>query len=88
VREDEVTAKLRMLLVEPSARGMGIGRRLVEECLRHAKAEGCKRITLWTRDCLVSARRIYQAAGFELVEEEKGWENGIELTEQWWARDL
>jgi DNA-binding MarR family transcriptional regulator/GNAT superfamily N-acetyltransferase len=88
VREDEVTAKLRMLLVEPSARGMGIGRRLVEECLRHAKAEGCKRITLWTRDCLVSARRIYQAARFELVEEEKGWENGIELTEQWWARDL
>lgn len=88
VREDEVTAKLRMLLVEPSARGMGIGRRLVEECLRHAKAEGCKRITLWTRGCLVSARRIYQAAGFELVSEEQGAENGIELTEQWWARDL
>ncbi|WP_188192865.1 bifunctional helix-turn-helix transcriptional regulator/GNAT family N-acetyltransferase [Nonomuraea sp. SYSU D8015] len=88
VRQDDRTAKLRMLLVEPSARGMGIGRRLVDECLRHARAEGCKRITLWTRDCLVSARRIYQAAGFELVSEEKGTENGVELTEQWWARDL
>ncbi|TMR11697.1 MarR family transcriptional regulator [Nonomuraea turkmeniaca] len=88
VRQDDTTAKLRMLLVEPSARGMGIGRRLVEECLRHAKAEGCKRITLWTRDCLVSARHIYQAAGFQLEKEEKGVENGIELTEQWWTLDL
>ncbi|TMR88224.1 MarR family transcriptional regulator [Nonomuraea basaltis] len=88
VRQDDTTAKLRMLLVEPSARGMGIGRRLVEECLRHARAEGCKRITLWTRDCLVSARRIYQAAGFQLEAEEKGTENGIELTEQWWTREL
>ncbi|MGN9839552.1 bifunctional helix-turn-helix transcriptional regulator/GNAT family N-acetyltransferase [Nonomuraea sp. H19] len=88
VRQDDTTAKLRMLLVEPAARGLGIGRRLVEECLRHAKADGCTRITLWTRGCLVSARRIYQAAGFELVSEEKGTENGIELTEQWWSRDL
>ncbi|WP_433441765.1 bifunctional helix-turn-helix transcriptional regulator/GNAT family N-acetyltransferase [Nonomuraea sp. CA-141351] len=88
VRQDETTAKLRMLLVEPSARGLGIGRRLVDECLRHAKAEGYKRITLWTRDCLVSARRIYQAAGFELESEEKGTENGVEVTEQMWSRDL
>ncbi|MFC7587557.1 helix-turn-helix domain-containing GNAT family N-acetyltransferase [Nonomuraea antimicrobica] len=88
VREDDTTARLRMLLVEPSARGLGLGRRLVEECLRHARAEGCKRITLWTRDCLVSARRIYQAAGFELESEEKGTENGIEVTEQVWSRDL
>ncbi|MEV4113588.1 helix-turn-helix domain-containing GNAT family N-acetyltransferase [Nonomuraea sp. NPDC049695] len=88
VREDETTAKLRMLLVEPSARGLGIGRRLVEECLRHARAEGYKRMTLWTRDCLVSARRIYQAAGFELESEEAGTENGVEVTEQVWSRDL
>ncbi|MEV0229053.1 helix-turn-helix domain-containing GNAT family N-acetyltransferase [Nonomuraea sp. NPDC050786] len=88
VRQDETTAKLRMLLVEPSARGLGIGRRLVEECLRHARAEGYKRMTLWTRDCLVSARRIYQAAGFELESEETGTENGVEVTEQVWSRDL
>ncbi|MFI7634783.1 GNAT family N-acetyltransferase [Nonomuraea sp. NPDC049400] len=88
VHQDETTAKLRMLLVEPSARGHGIGRRLVEECVRHAKAEGYKRMTLWTRDSLVSARRIYQAAGFELESEEKGTENGVEVTEQVWSRDL
>jgi DNA-binding MarR family transcriptional regulator/GNAT superfamily N-acetyltransferase len=88
VRQDDTTAKLRMLLVEPSARGMGIGRRLVEECLRHAKADGCRRITLWTRDCLVSARRIYQAAGFRQEKEEQGVENGVAVTEQWWTRDL
>ncbi|AQZ64899.1 Histone acetyltransferase HPA2 and related acetyltransferases [[Actinomadura] parvosata subsp. kistnae] len=88
VRQDDTTAKLRMLLVEPSARGLGIGRRLVDECLRHARAEGYKRIVLWTRDCLESARRIYQAAGFELDSEEKGMENGVEVTEQMWSRDL
>ncbi|MCK2220741.1 helix-turn-helix domain-containing GNAT family N-acetyltransferase [Actinomadura sp. ATCC 31491] len=88
VREDDGQAKLRMLLVEPSARGMGIGRRLVEECLRHARADGRKRITLWTRDCLTSARRIYQTAGFRLAGEEKGMENGTEVIEQWWSLDL
>ncbi|MFB4274842.1 GNAT family N-acetyltransferase [Nonomuraea sp. MTCD27] len=88
VRQDDTTAKLRMLLVEPSARGLGIGRRLVDECLRHARAEGYKRITLWTRDSLVSARRIYQAAEFELESEETGTENGVEVKEQVWSRDL
>ncbi|MEV4285233.1 helix-turn-helix domain-containing GNAT family N-acetyltransferase [Nonomuraea bangladeshensis] len=88
VREDDDQAKLRILLVEPSARGMGIGRRLVEECLRHARADGRRRITLWTRDCLVSARRIYEAAGFRLTAEEKGTENGVEVNEQWWTLDL
>ncbi|MEO3804177.1 helix-turn-helix domain-containing GNAT family N-acetyltransferase [Nonomuraea sp. B1E8] len=88
VRQDAATAKLRMLLVEPSARGMGIGRRLVEECLRHARAAGCERVTLWTRDCLVSARHIYRAAGFELESEEKGTENGVEVTDQMWSCDL
>lgn len=88
VREDDTTARLRLLLVEPSARGLGLGGRLVGECLRHAKAEGYKRITLMTRDCLVSARRIYQGAGFELESEHKGTENGIEFTEQEWSRDL
>ncbi|MEV4394647.1 helix-turn-helix domain-containing GNAT family N-acetyltransferase [Nonomuraea sp. NPDC049607] len=88
VHQDDTTAKLRMLLVEPSARGLGIGRRLVAECLRHARARGYRRITLWTRDCLVSARRIYQAAGFELESAERGLENGAEVTEEMWSLDL
>ncbi|GGP15079.1 MarR family transcriptional regulator [Nonomuraea glycinis] len=88
VRRDDTTAQLRLLLVEPSARGLGLGGRLVEECLRHAKAEGYKRIVLWTRDSLVSARRIYQAAGFELDSQEQGVENGVEVNEQMWSRDL
>lgn len=88
VRRDDTTAQLRLLLVEPSARGLGLGGRLVEECLLHAKAEGYKRIVLWTRDSLVSARRIYQATGFELDSQEQGVENGVEVNEQMWSRDL
>ncbi|MEU8322840.1 helix-turn-helix domain-containing GNAT family N-acetyltransferase [Nonomuraea sp. NPDC048881] len=88
VHQDDTTAKLRMLLVEPSARGLGIGRRLVAECLRHARDRGYRRVTLWTRDCLVSARRIYQTAGFELESAERGVENGAEVTEEMWSLDL
>ncbi|MER6945622.1 helix-turn-helix domain-containing GNAT family N-acetyltransferase [Nonomuraea sp. NPDC000554] len=84
--QDETTAKLRILLVEPSARGLGIGRRLVEECVRHARAGGYKRIELWTRSCLVSARRIYKAAGFVMESEQRGVENGVEITDEVWAR--
>lgn len=88
VRKDETTAQLRLLLVEPSARGMGIGGRLVEECLRFARQAGYRTIMLWTRDILVSARRIYQEAGFELVEEREGQESGRPVTDQIWARNL
>lgn len=88
VPKDDQTAQLRMLLVEPWARGMGIGSRLVEECLRFATAAGYRRIMLWTRDVLTSARKIYQAAGFELVDTHKGEESGKEFMEQIWARDL
>jgi DNA-binding MarR family transcriptional regulator/GNAT superfamily N-acetyltransferase len=88
VRQDDTTAKLRLLLIEPFARGLGIGRRLVDECLRHARAAGHRRITLWTRDNLVSARRIYAAAGFVMESAEKGVENGIELTNEMWSCDL
>ncbi|GGO81792.1 bifunctional helix-turn-helix transcriptional regulator/GNAT family N-acetyltransferase [Nonomuraea cavernae] len=88
VHEDDTTARLRMLLVEPSARGLGLGRALVEECVRHARDRGYERITLWTRDCLAGARRIYEAAGFELESEERGTENGIEVGEQRWTLGL
>ncbi|WP_432932297.1 bifunctional helix-turn-helix transcriptional regulator/GNAT family N-acetyltransferase [Microbispora sp. CA-135349] len=88
MRKDDTTAQLRLLLVEPSARGMGIGGRLVEECLRFAASAGYRRIMLWTRDVLAGARRIYQAAGFELVEQHPAEESGIPVTDQVWAMDL
>lgn len=84
VRKDDETAQLRMLLVEPSVRGTGIGQRLVEECLRFARTAGYRRMMLWTRDVLTGARRIYRTAGFQLVEEQTA--DGV--VEEIWALDL
>jgi GNAT superfamily N-acetyltransferase len=88
VREDARTARLRLLLVEPWARGLGIGARLVDEVLRFARRAGYARITLWTNDVLADARRIYQRAGFTLVHEEPEHSYGHDLTAQDWARSL
>lgn len=88
VRREDTTAKLRILLVDPSARGHRLGTRLVETCLDFAKQAGYQRISLWTNDVLASARRIYQAAGFTLVDEEQHHSFGHDLVGQTWSRDL
>lgn len=88
VRHDETTAKLRMLYVDASARGMGIGQRLVEECLRFARHAGYKSMLLWTVDALTDARKLYQKAGFRLVDEEATVSFGKSLISETWAREL
>ncbi|MFJ4102558.1 bifunctional helix-turn-helix transcriptional regulator/GNAT family N-acetyltransferase [Amycolatopsis japonica] len=86
--EDGVTAKLRMLLLEPAARGRGVGKRLVSECVEFARASGYPAMELWTVSLLEAARAIYQKAGFQLVSEETITGFGYELTGQTWRLEL
>ena len=88
VRDDDITAKLRILLVDPVARGHGLGRRLVDTCVQFARDAGYHRVTLWTNDVLVNARRIYEAAGFELAEQGAHHSFGQDLVGQSWVLDL
>jgi len=85
VRRSQTVAKLRLLLVEPSARGLGIGGRLVSECIRFGRDVGYKKIMLWTQSELLAARSIYQSAGFKLVGEEphQSWSRNDLVSETW-----
>jgi GNAT superfamily N-acetyltransferase len=88
VCESEKVARLRLLLVEPSARGLGIGNRLVEECSRFARQAGYRKITLWTQSNLHAARHIYKKAGYRLVKQERHREFGYDLVGETWDLSL
>lgn len=88
VRKSSTVAKLRLLIVDPSARGLGIGKRLVEECTRFARRAEYKKITLWTHGQLVAARGIYKAAGFSRVAAVPSHSFGKDLVDETWELTL
>lgn len=88
VRKDDDTAQLRILLVEPVARGLGLGRRLVQTCVSFAGDAGYRRMTLWTNDVLAAAGRVYLRLGFRLTEQEEHHSFGVDLIGQTYVLDL
>ncbi len=88
VKQSERVAKLRLLIVEPTARGLGIGRRLVGACVNFARAAGYGKVVLWTQSELEAARAIYVKAGFRLVRREPHRSFGKRLVGEYWELDL
>jgi GNAT superfamily N-acetyltransferase len=88
VKYTEEIAKLRLLLVEPRARGLGIGGKLVRECIEFAGQSGYRKVTLWTQSCLLAARKLYREAGFKLVKEDPQSAFGADLVSETWDLEL
>jgi DNA-binding MarR family transcriptional regulator len=88
VPQSRSVAKLRLLIVEPGARGRGLGRRLVQECIAFARSRGYRRLVLWTQSNLEAARAIYRGCGFELKKREKHATFGVKLTGEYWDLQL
>lgn len=88
VKQTDEIAKLRLLLVEPDARGLGVGRRLVEECVHFAREARYHKVVLWTQSNLTSARNIYRCAGFKVIKEEPQRAFGVDLLSETWELDL
>jgi DNA-binding MarR family transcriptional regulator/GNAT superfamily N-acetyltransferase len=88
VKEPASVARIRLLLVDPKARGLGLGARLADECIRFARQAGYKKITLWTHSVLTAARHIYQKAGFKLTRSEKHKSWGRPVVSEFWDLDL
>jgi len=84
VKVSDTEAQLRLLYLEPAARGLGLGRRLTQACIAFARAQGYRTLILWTNDILVAARAIYLAEGFVLVSEERHQSFGADLVGQHW----
>jgi DNA-binding MarR family transcriptional regulator/GNAT superfamily N-acetyltransferase len=88
VQESKTVAKLRLLILEPRARGRGLGRRLVDECIAFARATGYRKLVLWTQSNLAAARHIYKSTGFKLAKRERHREFGVPLVGEYWELEL